>query len=89
MELFSTEKLFLLLDLLIPHISEMFICVSAEMETHMLESILQIRCMVLVCIVLQMDHVMRVLGMREEGKALACTLLGTGRHNLDTGKTEC
>lgn len=59
---------------------------NAEMETHMQESILQTRCTVLEFIALAMDIVMRELGMKEIGKDLVCTLLGTERHNLVIGK---
>lgn len=54
----------------------------------MLENTLLTRCMVSASILLQMAIGMRVLGMREEGKALECIRLGMERRSLDTGRME-
>ena len=59
---------------------------NAEMETHMQESILQTRCMVLEFIDSAMDIVTRELGTKEASKGLECTPLGMERHNLVIGK---
>jgi hypothetical protein len=56
------------------------------MGTHILGNILQIRCMVLESISLEMDIGMKEHGMREGGKGLACTLSEMEKHNLVTGK---
>lgn len=52
-------------------------------------NILQTRCMVLECIVLQMVIDMKDRGMKEKDKDLECTLSEMERHNLDTGKMGC
>jgi hypothetical protein len=54
----------------------------------MLGNILQTRCMGLESTLLQMGIDMREPGMRVEGKALECTHLEMGKHNLVTGKME-
>lgn len=59
---------------------------NAEMETHMLGNILLTRCMVLECINLEMDIVMKEPGMKEESRDLVHTLSEMGKHNLVTGK---
>jgi hypothetical protein len=56
------------------------------MGTHILGNILQIRCMVLESISLEMDIGMKEHGMREGGKGLVCTLSEMEKHNLVTGK---
>lgn len=60
----------------------------SEMVIHMLENTLQTRCMVSASILLPMVIIMRVLGMRVDGKGLACTLLEMGKLNLDIGRKE-
>lgn len=52
----------------------------------MLGNILQIRCMDLESINLQMDIDMKAPGMKEGGRGLVCTLSEMGKHNLVTGK---
>lgn len=54
----------------------------------MLESILLIRCMVLVSTDLQMGIDTKELGMRVEGKDLGCTHLEMGKHSLVIGRME-
>lgn len=54
----------------------------------MLENILQTRCMVLVCIDLQMDIDMKGLGMKEEDKVVVCILSEMVRLNQVNGIME-
>lgn len=58
----------------------------SEMVTGMLENTLRTRCTVSASILLPMVIIMRVLGMRVDGKGLACTLLEMGKLNLDIGR---
>ena len=58
----------------------------AEMGIHMLESILQIRCMVLEYTTLEMVIAMKEPGMRGRGKGLAFTRSEMGKLSLVTGK---
>lgn len=58
------------------------------MATHTLENILQTKCMVLEFTGLPKDIDTRVLGMKEEGKALVYTLSEMGRRSQAIGKME-
>lgn len=62
--------------------------IISEMGTHMLENILQTRCMVLEFTVSKMGIGMREPGMKVEGKVSECIHLEMGKPNLGTGKME-
>lgn len=63
------------------------ICCYEEMGTRILGNTLQTRCMDLESISLEMDIGMKVPGMREVGRVLACILSEVVKCNLGTGTT--
>lgn len=68
-------------------VSNMVLAITiSEMETHMLGSTLQTKCMDSGFTVLPMGIDMKEPGTREGGKGLECTRLGMERHNLVIGK---